>query len=138
MHTGEDKPDDHPSFGGRIAFDALRREQAQWLVQATARPQIRDAPYRVVICHIPLRWKDEKQPAYDQGGYDAYSRRSRDAWHEALVAWKAQVIIADHMVSFWPWTETSDLENPTDLRTLPPCRKLTWMSATSPTSPASR
>ena len=96
LHTGEDKPDDHPSFGGRVAFDALRREQAQWLVQATARPEIRDAPYRVVICHIPLRWKDEKQPAYDQGGYDAYSRRSRDAWHDALVAWKAQVIVSGH------------------------------------------
>jgi predicted phosphodiesterase len=96
LHTGEDKPDNHPSFGGRVAFDALRREQADWLAQAIVRPEIRDAPYRVVFCHIPLRWLKESQAAYDQGGYDTYSRRSRDAWHGSLVAWRAQVVISGH------------------------------------------
>ncbi len=96
LHTGEDKPDDHPSFGGRVAFDALRREQAEWLVEATARPEIRDAPYHVVFCHLPLRWKVEQEVAYDQGGYDAFSRRSRDAWHDALVKWRTHVIISGH------------------------------------------
>ncbi len=28
LHTGADKPDSHPSFGGRVAFDPLRRDQA--------------------------------------------------------------------------------------------------------------
>ena len=55
LHTGEDKPDDHPSFGGRVAFDALRREQAAWLADTIRQPGISDAPYRVVFCHIPLR-----------------------------------------------------------------------------------
>lgn len=96
LHTGEDKPDDHPSFGGRVAFDALRREQARWLVETTARPEIRDAPYRVVFCHIPLRAEKEAGVAYAKGGYDAFSRRSREAWHGALVAWRAQVIISGH------------------------------------------
>jgi predicted phosphodiesterase len=97
LHTGEDKPDDHPSFGGRVAFEDLRREQAAWLDAVTARPEFRDAPYRVVFCHIPLRWTTEVADAgYEKGGYDIYSRASRELWHEALVRWKAQVVISGH------------------------------------------
>lgn len=96
LHTGEDKPDDHPSFQGRVAFDALRAEQARWLETAIRRPELREAPYRVVFCHIPLRWRDESVQDYSQSGFDRHSGRSRAAWHEALVAWRAQVIISGH------------------------------------------
>ena len=97
LHTGEDKPDNHPSFGGRVAFEMLRREQAEWIKQVTAQPGFRDAPYRVVFCHIPLRWTKEVADAgYEKGGYDAFSRFSREAWHDVLVAWKAQVVISGH------------------------------------------
>ena len=96
LHTGEDKPDSHPTFHGRVAFDPLRAEQARWLREATARPGIRDAPYRLVFCHIPLRWIDETPADYDAEGYDWFSRRSRDAWHDALVAWGAQLIVSGH------------------------------------------
>ncbi|MDB6136834.1 MAG: hypothetical protein JWM59_5077 [Verrucomicrobiales bacterium] len=96
LHTGEDKPDDHPSFGGRVAFDALRREQAEWLARIITAPEIRDAPHRLVFCHIPLRWKDEKRPDYVNGGSDSYSARSRDAWHESLVKWGVQAVISGH------------------------------------------
>jgi len=97
LHTGEDKPDDHPSFAGRVAFDALRREQTAWIKEITAQPLFRDAPHRIVFCHIPLRWTREPE-AYNYAGgeYDHYSRRSRDAWHDALVAWGAQTIISGH------------------------------------------
>lgn len=99
LHTGEDKPDDHPSFGGRVAFDVLRSEQTAWLAETILKPHFRDAPYRVVCCHIPLRWKVEKNLGpedYASGDYDSFSRRSRDAWHGSLVAWKAQVVISGH------------------------------------------
>lgn len=96
LHTGEDKPDDHPTFEGRVAFEPLRALQAEWLREATARPEIRDAPYRLVFCHIPLRWTDESPVDYERGGYDWYSRMSRDAWHDALVAWGAQLIVSGH------------------------------------------
>nr|MCU0795370.1 metallophosphoesterase [Akkermansiaceae bacterium] len=99
LHTGEDKPDAHPSFGGRVAFEALRREQAEWLEQVIREPEIRDAPYRVVFCHIPLRWKSERNlqaEDYANGNYDAHSKSSRDAWHEALVKWGAQVVVSGH------------------------------------------
>lgn len=97
LHTGEDKPDDHPSFGGRAAFETLRREQAAWLGEITSRPEFRDAPYRVVFCHIPLRWtKEAPALAYDKGAYDAFSRASRAQWHDALVKWGTQVIVSGH------------------------------------------
>ncbi len=100
LHTGEDKPDDHPSFGGRVAFDQLRREQTSWLEETIRRPELRDAPYRVVFCHIPLRWKVEdalKSADYADTAFDSFSRRSRDAWNDLLVAWKTQVVISGHM-----------------------------------------
>ncbi len=96
LHTGEDKPDSHPGFQGRVAFDRLREEQAAWLAEVIQRPEMRDAPYRVVICHIPLRWIDEKQQDYANGGYDRHSGRSRAAWHDSLVAWRTQLIISGH------------------------------------------
>ena len=96
LHTGEDKPDDHPSFRGRVAFDVLRAEQARWLAQIIRRPEFRDAPYRLVFCHIPLRWRDERVQDYAKDGFDRHSGRSRAVWHESLVAWKAQVILSGH------------------------------------------
>jgi len=96
LHTGEDKPDSHPSFQGRPAFEQLRMEQAAWLAEGIQRPELRDAPYRVVFCHIPLRWIDEGAQDYDQEGYDRHSGRSREAWHDSLVKWGAQLIISGH------------------------------------------
>lgn len=96
LHTGEDKPDAHPSFAGRVAFDALRQEQAEWLADTIRQPGFRDAPYRVVFCHIPLRWLDESPQDYAGKGFDRHSGRSRDAWHDALVSWKSQVIVSGH------------------------------------------
>ena len=96
LHTGEDKPDDHPSFEGRVAFDALRAEQARWLAETIRRPELRDAPYRIVFCHIPLRWKDEGPQDYSKTGFDRHSGRSRAAWNQSLVKWKAQIILSGH------------------------------------------
>ncbi|MEI2724787.1 MAG: metallophosphoesterase [Verrucomicrobiota bacterium] len=96
LHTGEDKPDDHPTFQGRVAFDALRAEQTRWLAETIRRPELRSAPYRVVACHIPLRWKDERAQDYSNQGFDRHSGRSRAAWHSLLVEWNTQVILSGH------------------------------------------
>jgi len=73
----------------------------------SARLEIANTAYKVVICHIPLRWTDETRVDYDNGGYDSFSRMSRDQWHDAFVAWGAQVVISGHMhESAWlPSTE---------------------------------
>jgi hypothetical protein len=97
LNAGEDKPDDHPSFQGRVAFQQLREEQAAWLQQVITRPEIASAPHKIVFCHIPLRWIDEPARVdYAGGGFDHYARSSRDLWHDTLVAWGAQVIISGH------------------------------------------
>ena len=97
LHTGEDKPDDHPSFQGRVAFQRLREAQAAWLEEVIQRPEIAGAPYRVVFCHIPLRWTEEPDRVdYAGGDWDRYARSSRDLWHSALVRWGAQVVLSGH------------------------------------------
>ena len=99
LNTGEDKPDDHPTFEGRPAFEQLREIQAEWLAEQIRRPGFVDAPYRVVFCHMPLRWLDERMLTdadYAGGEWDHYSRVGRDLWHDALVQWGAQVVISGH------------------------------------------
>lgn len=97
LNTGEDKPDDHPSFAGRVAMQPLRETQAEWLREVIERPEFANAPYRVVFCHLPLRWREEKDFVdYDGGEWDAYARSSRDLWHDSLVKWGAQLVLSGH------------------------------------------
>ncbi|AWI08461.1 metallophosphoesterase [Ereboglobus luteus] len=96
LDTGEDKPDNHRSYRGGAAFEPIIREQAAWLEEVIRRPEMRDAPYRVVFCHIPLRWTDESPQDYEGKGFDRYSLRGRLAWQGALVKWGAQIIISGH------------------------------------------
>ncbi len=92
MDTGEDKPDDHPYLFGRAACEPMRREQAAWLEQVIERPEIKSAPYRLMFCHIPLRWTHEDAKT----SYDHFSKRSRNLWHHSLVKWGAQLVISGH------------------------------------------
>jgi predicted phosphodiesterase len=96
LDTGEDKPDNHPSFQGRVAFESYLREQAGWLASEIKRPGIADAQYRLVFCHIPLRWRNEAQPDYAHGGFDHVSLRGRTLWHASLVRWKADMVVSGH------------------------------------------
>jgi len=89
LDTGEDKADAHPSFKGRVNFDALRQEQVEWFRKTVlTTPEFRNAPYRVMFCHIPLRWKTERGPNF--------SRSCRKAWQEMLIEWKLQVVVSGH------------------------------------------
>jgi len=92
MDTGEDKPDDHKHLFGRVACEPMREEQAAWLKEVIERPEMKDAPYKLVFCHLPLRWINETTDY----GYDYYSKRSRDLWHKSLVKWGAQMVISGH------------------------------------------
>lgn len=57
LDTGEDKPDDSPYLSGMGAFRKMAREQAEWLGRWVETPWFRDAPHKVLFCHIPL-WFD--------------------------------------------------------------------------------
>lgn len=108
LDTGEDKPDDHPSFLGLVDFASLIAEQARWLEQEIEKPHLKDAPYRVVFCHIPLRWRDESPQDYSKSGFDRYSRRGRDAWQPAIVRWGAQIVVSGHTHQPYHMPATSD------------------------------
>ena len=92
LDTGEDKDDDHPYLFGRISCHDMRVAQAKWLESVIQQPEFRDAPYRIVCCHIPLRWIDEET----DHGYDWFSKRSRTLWHDSLVKWGTQAIVSGH------------------------------------------
>lgn len=55
LYTGEDKVDDHIEYGGLNDFESYRAEQVQWLRRALQSPEFQNAPFRVLITHIPLR-----------------------------------------------------------------------------------
>ena len=96
LDTGEDKPDDHPSFLGRADFAALIREQAAWLAKEIEKPHLASAPYKLVLCHIPLRWTKEDSPDYANGGFDHWSRRGREAWTASIAKWGAKLVVSGH------------------------------------------
>jgi hypothetical protein len=97
LDTGEDKPDRHPTFRGVAAFEPLIQQQKQWLARVIKRPEIKNAPHRLMFCHIPLRCSMEMPVDYDRGGFDLFSRRGREAWNESLVSWGVQAVISGHM-----------------------------------------
>lgn len=92
MDTGEDKPDDHPVFAGLAGFAPMRERQTQWLEATIREPWFKEAPYRVLFCHIPLWWKDEKS----NPGYYLFARPCREAWQALLVEGKVQLIVSGH------------------------------------------
>ena len=62
LDSGEDKPDSDIEYSGVVAFDAYREKQAEWLKEAIQSPVFKDAPYRIVVMHMPPfgDWHGEK------------------------------------------------------------------------------
>jgi len=54
LDTGEDKPDNDPAYSGLVSFDKYREEQARWLEQEITTKAFKNAPFRVVMMHIPV------------------------------------------------------------------------------------
>lgn len=63
LDGGEDKPDSDIEYSGIVAFDNYRTEQAQWLEEVIQRDEFKQAPFKVVITHIPPfgNWHGEKE-----------------------------------------------------------------------------
>ncbi|WP_409417077.1 metallophosphoesterase [Flavobacterium sp. PS2] len=60
LDTGEDKKDSHPVYGGTVNYDSYREEQAVWLEKQMKSKAFKNAPFRVVIMHIPHYHSDEE------------------------------------------------------------------------------
>ncbi len=53
LDTGEDKPDSDIEYAGITVYDDYRTEQAAWLKDILSSKEYKEAPYKVVVAHIP-------------------------------------------------------------------------------------
>lgn len=53
LDSGEDKPDSDLEYAGITAYDQYRTEQAEWLKGVLESKEYKEAPFKVVVCHIP-------------------------------------------------------------------------------------
>lgn len=53
LDCGEDKPDSDLEYAGITAYDSYRTEQAEWLKDVLESKEYKEAPFKVVVCHIP-------------------------------------------------------------------------------------
>lgn len=96
LDTGEDKPDLHPVFAGTAAYEPYREAQAVWLKQAVERPEIREAPFRIALCHIPLRGQPGDNDGQTLEGYAFYSGMGAALWLPTLRAAGVQAVVSGH------------------------------------------
>ncbi len=87
LDTGE--PEADPVFSKLSDFEPFRAQQALWLAKAIERPEFAGAPYRLLICHIPLWWKNERRTG-------TYCMDARVKWHDLLVKGRIQAVISGH------------------------------------------
>lgn len=53
LDSGEDKPDSDLEYAGINVYDQYRTEQAEWLKGVLESKEYKEAPFKVVVCHIP-------------------------------------------------------------------------------------
>ena len=85
IDPGEDKPDSDIEYSGIVAFDDYRSNQAEWLKEALKQPEYVNAPYKVVVCHIP--------PFGGWHGETEIAEKFLPLLNEA----KAQIMISGHL-----------------------------------------
>jgi len=53
LDCGEDKPDSDIEYYGANSYDEYRSEQAAWLEKVVRSDEFKNAPFRVITCHMP-------------------------------------------------------------------------------------
>jgi Icc-related predicted phosphoesterase len=61
LDCGEDKPDHDIEYYGITDYDNYRTKEAEWLKKAVKHKEYLEAPFKVVVCHMPPRnsWHGE-------------------------------------------------------------------------------
>lgn len=99
LDTGEDKPDELPTYAGLNNFAAHRAEQRKWLEQAIEEPDFKSAPFRIAIMHIPLFWDREVPEDWKSvwGGFSGWiCEDGRKQWHDLLEKAGIRFVISGH------------------------------------------
>ena len=92
LDTGEDKPDDSPYLSGMGAFQKMAKEQAAWLKEIVKVPWFREAPHKVLFCHIPLWFDHPRIP----GSKSNVATNIRSMCLETLVEAGVKLVISGH------------------------------------------
>lgn len=93
MDTGEDKPDDSEVFGGVVAFQPMQRRQAAWLDTVLREPWFREAPHKVLFCHIPLWFTRDIFPTHQRWECHSFCR---ELWAAKLAAAGVKLVVSGH------------------------------------------
>ena len=96
LDTGEDKPDDSPYLTGLGAFQKMQRAQAEWLKGVVKEKWFREAPHKVLFCHIPLWFNHPKIPNNKFDG----SKYCRELWVPTLDEAGVKLVISGHTHDF--------------------------------------
>jgi acid phosphatase type 7 len=93
MDTGEDAPDESPQFGGMAAFQPMQRRQAEWLKNVVKEAWFREAPFKVLFCHIPLWFTRDIFPTHKRWECHHFCR---ELWLPTLLAAGVKLVISGH------------------------------------------
>ncbi len=97
MDTGEDAPDESEHFGGLVAFQQMQRRQAEWLRGAVREPWFREAPHKVLFCHIPLWFTRDIFPT--QHRWECHDV-CRALWVPTLAEAGVKLVVSGHTHDF--------------------------------------
>ena len=107
LDTGEDKPDNHPAWGGLADFEPYRTAQRDWLERALKSPAVATAPFVVAFCHISLYWDKPNANGGDSlEGYASFQRQAANLWGPLLSKYGVQSLIVahEHRFGYYPAT----------------------------------
>jgi len=93
MDTGEDAPDDSPQFGGMAVFQKMQQRQAEWLKAVVKEAWFREAPHKVLFCHIPLWFTRDIFPSQRRWECHDFCRR---LWVPTLAAAGVKLVVSGH------------------------------------------
>ena len=83
LDTAEDKVDTNPRFCNLFVSEPYRVAQQTWLSDALKQPEIKNAPYLVAFCHIPLY-----DPRPDVNPGDLYPADVADNYKGNFAEWQ--------------------------------------------------
>lgn len=102
LDSGEDKEDSHWAYSGLADYDTYRTMQAGWLEAQLENKTFRDAPFRIVLSHMPL-W----------GGNDWHGIMDcRTKWAPALKKAKPDLYLSGHTHRYKMLEPTEEMPYP--------------------------
>ena len=100
LDTGEDKPDSDIEYAGITDYDNYRSEQANWLREVLTSKEYTEAPFKVIVAHMP--------PAEDWHGQRDVLAKFVPLLNEA----KPDIMLCGHLHEFKHWEATSAIHFP--------------------------